>query len=142
MIDYNFEETEELDLNFEIIDNWITSVVNKNNKNVGDITYIFCSDVYLLDINKQYLNHDYYTDIITFNYCERDIISGDIFISIDTVRSNSETYKVSFLNELYRVIIHGVLHLIGYNDKTDNEQDEMTRQENLSLEILNNSLNI
>lgn len=142
MIDYNFEETEELDINYDITNNWISSVINKNNKILGDITYIFCSDDYLLNINKQYLNHDYFTDIITFNYCERDVVSGDIFISIDTVRSNSETYEVSFLNELYRVIIHGILHLLGYNDKTDEEQDEMTRQENLSLEILNNSLNI
>ena len=142
MIDYNFEETEELDINYDITNNWISSVINKNNKILGDITYIFCSDDYLLNINKQYLNHDYFTDIITFNYCERDVVSGDIFISIDTVRSNSETYEVSFLNERYRVIIHGILHLLGYNDKTDEEQDEMTRQENLSLEILNNSLNI
>lgn len=138
MIDFNFEEIDELNIDLEKIENWITRVIKNNKKNVGEITYIFCSDEYLLDINKQYLNHDYFTDIITFNYCEDKIISGDLFISVDTVLDNSKSFGVDFLTELQRVIIHGVLHLIGFDDKTDEDQEEMTRQENLSLELLNN----
>jgi rRNA maturation RNase YbeY len=138
MIDFNFEEIDELDIDLEKIENWISEVIINNNKNVGEITYIFCSDEYLLDINKQYLNHDYFTDIITFNYCEDNTISGDVFISLDTVLDNARTFGVEYLNELNRVIIHGVLHLIGFDDKTDEAQEEMTQQENLSLELLNN----
>lgn len=138
MIDFNFEEIDVPDINFEEAERWITKVIENNNKNVGELTYIFCSDDYLLEINKQYLQHDYFTDIITFNYCEEDTISGDLFISVDTVLDNSKTFGVDFKTELNRVIIHGVLHLIGFDDKCDEDQEEMTRQENLSLELLNN----
>jgi len=137
MIEFNFEDIDEPNINIDYISEWIKQVIELNNKNVGELTYIFCSDEYLLDINKQYLNHDYYTDIITFNYCEQDIISGDLFISLDTVLDNSKTFGVSYESELHRVIIHGILHLIGFDDKTDESQEEMTRQENLSLELLN-----
>lgn len=137
MIDFNFEEIDKPNINLEEIEKWINKVIEYNNKNVGELTYIFCSDKYLLDINKQYLNHDYFTDIITFNYCDERTISGDVFISLDTVLDNANTFGVSFDNELNRVIIHGILHLIGFDDKTDIDQDEMTRQENLSLELLN-----
>lgn len=138
MIDFNFEEIDVPNINLEEAERWITQVIEKNNKNVGELTYIFCSDEYLLEINKQYLQHDYFTDIITFNYCEEDTISGDLFISVDTVLDNSKTFGVDFETELNRVIIHGVLHLIGFDDKCDEDQEEMTRQENLSLELLNN----
>lgn len=113
---------------------WISNVITFHKKQLGELNYIFCSDEYILDINNQYLKHDYYTDIITFNYVENDVISGDIFISVDTVKSNSDLYNNSnFKEELDRVIIHGVLHLIGFNDKTDSEQLEMTKQENIAL---------
>jgi len=138
MIDFNFEEIDAIDIKLVEAERWITQVIEKNNKNVGELTYIFCSDEYLLEINKQYLQHDYFTDIITFNYCEGDTISGDLFISVDTVLDNANTFGVDYLTELNRVIIHGVLHLIGFDDKCDEDQEEMTRQENLSLELLNN----
>ncbi|MGB5989898.1 MAG: rRNA maturation RNase YbeY [Marinifilaceae bacterium] len=138
MIDFNFEEIDAIDIKLEEAERWITQVIEKNNMNVGELTYIFCSDEYLLEINKQYLQHDYFTDIITFNYCEGDTISGDLFISVDTVLDNAKTFGVDYLTELNRVIIHGVLHLIGFDDKCDEDQEEMTRQENLSLELLNN----
>jgi len=137
MIDFNFEEIDKPNINLELVEKWINKVVRSNNKSVGDLPYIFCSDEYLLEINKEYLNHNYFTDIITFNYCEGDVVSGDIFISVDTVLDNANTFDVSFDNELNRVIIHGILHLIGFDDKTDEDQEEMTRQENISLELLN-----
>lgn len=99
----------------------------------GDISVIFCSDKYLLEINKEYLNHDYYTDIVTFNYVKDSIISGDLFISIDRVRENAETFSSKFVVELYRVVFHGVLHLIGYKDKTEAEQKQMRNKEDYYL---------
>lgn len=102
-------------------------------KKTGDIAYIFCSDERILEINKQYLQHDYYTDIITFDYSEDNIISGDIFISIDTVKSNSLDFGSDFETELLRVIIHGILHLCGQDDKSPELRMEMTRKENEAL---------
>lgn len=115
---------------------WLTKIITKEKKITGNISYIFCSDEHLLTINKEYLNHDYYTDIITFDYTENVIISGDIFISLDRIRDHAKEYEVTFENELYRVIAHGVLHLIGYNDKTDEDQDLMTKMENESLSLV------
>lgn len=115
---------------------WIKEIALSHNKEVGDIAYIFCSDAYILNINKEYLNHDYYTDIITFDYSEEGQIAGDIFISIDTVKSNAEQFNASFDEELYRVIIHGILHLCGINDKTPEEQEIMTQEENNALKRL------
>ena len=112
---------------------WIKSVAENYNKKIGDISYVFCSDAKILDVNKEYLKHDYYTDIITFDYSDGSTISGDIFISIDTVRSNSEQFATDYNDELHRVIIHGVLHLCGINDKTDEEQNYMTQCENSAL---------
>ena len=112
---------------------WIKSVANKYKKNVGEIAYIFCSDKKILEVNKQYLQHDYYTDIITFDYCEGDTISGDLFISLDTVRSNSEMVGATYEQELYRVIIHGILHLCGINDKAPGEREIMEAAENKAL---------
>lgn len=115
------------------INAWITETAAGYNRKVGDVAYIFCSDEKILEINKQYLNHDYYTDIITFDYSEGSLISGDIFISIDTVKTNSEEFKVSFEAELKRILIHGILHLCGQDDKTPELRFEMTEKENLAL---------
>ncbi|MDR3142747.1 MAG: rRNA maturation RNase YbeY [Tannerellaceae bacterium] len=119
-----------------IVSSWIKEVVSLFEKKTGDISYIFCPDEKILEINKQYLNHDYYTDIITFDYSEKNIISGDIFISIDTVRSNSERYKTLYPEELHRTIIHGVLHLCGIEDKGPGEREIMENYENKALLLL------
>lgn len=114
---------------------WIVAVIENEGKKLGEINYVFCSDEYLLKMNIEHLNHDTYTDIITFNYCEQDVISSDIFISIDRVKENASTFSVSFVDELDRVIIHGVLHLLGYNDKTEEEQEQMTLKEDFYLSL-------
>ena len=106
-------------------------------KLVGDINIIFCSDDYLYEMNKIYLNHDYYTDVITFPYNIGNKIEGDIFISIDRVKDNAQIYSTTFDNELSRVIIHGILHLIGFNDKSEEEQKQMREQEDICLKKLN-----
>lgn len=103
---------------------------------MGDINFIFTTNGKILEVNRQYLSHDYFTDIITFNYNDSRVIAGDIYISIDTVRTNASIYHVTFNDELYRVIIHGILHLVGYNDKSNAEQKEMTTAEDLYLKIL------
>lgn len=112
---------------------WIFSFVADYKKAVSEVSYVFCSDSYLLAMNKEHLDHDFFTDIITFNYNVGNTISGDIFISIDTVRDNAKEFKTTFADELRRVMAHGVLHLCGFNDKTDAEQIEMTKQENECL---------
>ncbi|MDR2293091.1 MAG: rRNA maturation RNase YbeY [Prevotellaceae bacterium] len=109
---------------------WITNVVESENKNIGDINYIFCSDKYLLNINKKYLHHNCFTDVITFDFCEGSKISGDIFISIDSVRANASKYRQLFIEELYRVMIHGILHLCSYDDSTKSEIALMRSKEN------------
>lgn len=114
--------------------NWIKFAVEREKFQCGDLSFIFCSDDYLLKINREYLDHDYYTDIITFNYVEGKVISGDIFISVDRVRDNARQFDVSFENELNRVIIHGVLHLIGFDDKDESLQQVMRNKENEYLE--------
>ncbi len=124
-----------------LIKSWIKDVVSDiSNKSieVGDLNIVFCSDNYLLSVNKEFLKHNYYTDIITFNYNHGNVISGDLLISIDTVRANSVEYNVSFDEELKRVIIHGVLHLLGYDDATNEEKIEMTSMENYALDLLLN----
>lgn len=127
--DFNFEEP-------DIYINWVNAVIEEFNKNTGNISYIFASDKYIRDINVKYLNHDYNTDVITFDYSEDNIISGDIFISIETVQKNADEYQVSFENELQRVMIHGVLHLLGYKDSTDEQKHEMRKAENDCLGML------
>jgi len=109
---------------------WIRGVVGEEKSKTGDLTFVFCSDNYLLQINNQYLSHDYFTDVITFDYTEEDRVSGDIFISIDRVKDNAKNLKIPFQEELHRVIIHGVLHLLGYKDKTTDEIKVMRRKEN------------
>lgn len=115
---------------------WIKQVSAAHGYKVGEVAYIFCGDVKILEVNKQYLNHDYYTDIITFDYTENKVISGDIFISLDTVRSNAETFGSTYETELFRVIIHGILHLCGINDKGEGEREIMERHENEALALL------
>ena len=120
------------------IKNWINNSIEQEQLQKGEINYIFTSDKYLLEVNKEYLSHNYYTDIITFNYCEENIINGDIFISIDTVKNNSKRFNVSFTEELHRVMINGVLHLLGYDDHSDEEKIEMREKENYYLDRLKN----
>lgn len=112
---------------------WIRSVASEYGKSVGDIAYIFCNDEKILEVNREYLNHDYYTDIITFDYCEDNRISGDLFISLDTVRSNAEEQGTEYEDELFRVIIHGILHLCGIDDKGPGEREIMEAAENKAL---------
>lgn len=119
-----------------IINSWIKSTISSHHKKCGEISFIFTSDEQILEVNRQYLQHDYFTDIITFNYNNGDVVSGDIYISVDTVSSNAAIYNVTFQEELHRVIIHGILHLLGFNDKTKTQQKQMTEKENLNLKIL------
>lgn len=115
---------------------WIKAVAATYGKKVGEIAYIFCDDEKILEVNRQYLQHDYYTDIITFDYTEDNVISGDLFISLDTVRSNSEEQGTTYEEELRRVIIHGILHLCGINDKGPGERELMEQAENKALSLL------
>lgn len=122
-------ETDFLLENTESFIRWIKNVILEENKELGEVNYIFCDDKYLLGKNIKYLDHDTLTDIITFNYCEGDIISSDIMISIERVMENSSIFENSFSEELNRVMIHGILHLIGYNDKTDGEKEIIRKKE-------------
>jgi len=123
-------------LNRKLIRNWLDYVVSNEQHKLGEIGIIFCSDDYLLKINKEFLNHDYYTDIVTFNYVEGNIISGDIFISLDRIIENAKEYNVEFENELLRIIVHGILHLLGFDDKGEILKNEMTIKENQYLECI------
>lgn len=125
-------------LDFPLIGRWLADVAAAHGKIMGPVTYIFCDDDAILDVNRQFLNHDYYTDIITFDYSHGDRISGDIMISLDTVRSNAEKFGVPYFRELLRVIIHGVLHLVGINDKGPGEREIMEAAEDAALSIYNN----
>ena len=114
---------------------WVKAVAQSYNKRVGEVAYIFVDDEKILEVNRQYLQHDYYTDIITFDYCEGDVISGDLFISLDTVRSNAGQMGVAYEQELDRVIIHGILHLCGIDDKGPGEREIMEANENAALSL-------
>ena len=114
---------------------WLKLVAESEIRRLGDISVIFCSDNYILDVNLKYLQHDYFTDIITFDYCEGDTLSGDLFISVDSVRENAAFYGVEFADELNRVIVHGILHLIGYDDHTEKDKKEMRAKENYYLSL-------
>lgn len=114
---------------------WIKQVAESYGKKVGEIAYIFVDDAKILEVNQQYLQHDYYTDIITFDYSEGNTISGDLFISLDTVRTNAEGLKCAYEDELHRVIIHGILHLCGINDKGPGEREIMEAAENKALSM-------
>ncbi len=135
MISY-FSEDIDFNLKNKRLNNrWLNLVAESEIKRVGDISVIFCSDGYLLDINKRYLQHDYFTDIITFDYTEGDRLSGDLFISVDTVRANAEEYGSDFEQELCRVMVHGVLHLIGYDDHTPDDIALMRSKEDYYLSL-------
>ena len=132
MIAFEYLKTEDIT---EINQNkkWLNQVISNEDKEEGDITYIFCDDDYLLEKNIRFLNHNTLTDVITFDYCEGNSVSGDIFISIERVKENSKVFKVDFLTELNRVMVHGLLHLLGYKDKTERESNLMRKKENYYL---------
>ena len=128
------------DIKFEfksklLTNRWLKMVAESEIRKISDINVIFCSDNYILDVNMKYLQHDYFTDIITFDYCEGDRLSGDLFISIDSVRENSQFYGTSFADELNRVIVHGVLHLIGYDDHSEADIATMRAKEDYYLSL-------
>ena len=138
MIRY-FKEDTKFEFKSRALNNkWLKMVAESEIRRIGDINIIFCSDNYILDINQKYLQHDYFTDIITFDYCEGNKLSGDLFISIDTVKANAEEYGEGFERELNRVMVHGVLHLIGYDDHSDSDQAEMRSKENYYLSLREN----
>ncbi len=135
MVSYFFEDTDFKFKNRRLNNMWLKMVAESEIKNLGALSIIFCSDNYILDINQRYLQHDYFTDIITFDYCEGNTLSGDLFISVDSVRENSIFYNVDFETELNRVIVHGLLHLIGYDDHTEDDIKVMREKENYYLDI-------
>ena len=131
---------EDIDFKFKgkaLNNQWLRMVAGSEVRRVGDISIIFCSDNYILDVNMRYLQHDYFTDIITFDYCEGDRLSGDLFISIDSVRENALYYGAEFADELNRVMVHGLLHLIGYDDHTEDEKKVMRAKEDYYLSLRN-----
>ena len=136
MITYNAEDISMPAIRKREMNAWIKAVAQKYGRRVGDIGYMFVSDEKILEVNRQYLGHDYYTDIITFDYDEGDRINGDIVISLDTVATNAEQYGKTYEDELHRVIIHGILHLCGINDKGPGEREIMEAAENEALAML------
>lgn len=128
MISFNYETDFEL-TNEPQFEKWISAIIESENKKVGDISYIFCDDEYLLQINQQYLNHDTLTDIISFDYTIGNEISGDIFISVERVKENAIEFNVDFNNEIKRVMAHGILHYCGYKDKTESDEKTMRLKE-------------
>lgn len=135
MISYYFQDTDFTFRDRRKTNEWLKLAAESEIRRIGDISIIFCSDNYVLDINQKYLQHDYFTDIITFDYCEGDRLSGDLFISVDSVRENSVEFGTEFKDELNRVIIHGLLHLIGYDDHTDGDVKMMRSKENYYLSL-------
>ena len=144
MITYNAEGVKMPNVRRRELSAWIRRVAATYGKRVGEVGYLFCDDEKILEVNREYLRHDYYTDIITFDYCEGDLLNGDLVISLDTVRSNSEMFDKEYDTErfsspyeaeLYRVIIHGILHLCGLNDKGPGEREQMEAAENAALAL-------
>ena len=133
MIDFQFIDTKSA----SIINNkgWLKKVISNEGKKIGEIVFVFCSDDFLLEKNIQFLNHETLTDVITFDYCDGDVISGDILISVDRVEENSKIFNVKFFNELDRVMLHGLLHLLGYGDKNKRDSKIMRAKENFYLSI-------
>lgn len=136
MITYNSENIKMPRLKRRETSAWIETVAATYDRRIGEIGYMFVDDEKILEINREYLGHDYYTDIITFDYDESDVLNGDIVISVDTVRSNAEQFGKSFDDELHRVIIHGILHLCGINDKGPGERELMEAAEDKALALL------
>ena len=133
MVTFNAQNTTLPDLDTAAVKQWLADVARSYGKRLGDINYVFTDDDTILTMNRQFIGHDYYTDHIGFDYCEGSILSGDIYISLDTVRTNAELYAPSYDHELHRVIIHGLLHLIGLQDKTPEERASMEAAENDAL---------
>ena len=133
MITYNAYSEAMPELDTTATTAWIARVAEKHGKRIGNVNYIFCTDDEILDVNRQYLRHDYYTDIITFDYCAHGILSGDIYISLDTVASNAEGLQKDPVEELHRVLIHGILDLVGINDKGPGEREIMEHAEDEAL---------
>ncbi len=140
MISYHTEDIKKPNICTRRTSAWVKKIAASHGKTIGEIAYIFCSDPYILEVNKQYLQHDYFTDVITFDYTEGNKISGDIFISLDTVQSNAEQFGVDFYEELERVIIHGILHLCGFKDKEEAEEAQMREEENKAISSLEKPL--
>ena len=135
MVSY-FQEGIRFELKGKALNNrWLKMVAESEVKKLGPLSIIFCSDNYILDINMKYLQHDYFTDIITFDYCEGDTVSGDLFISIDSVRENALHYDVKFEDELDRVMVHGLLHLIGYDDHNPEDTAVMRQKEDYYISV-------
>lgn len=134
MINFNYETDYQLDSE-NTYSNWISKIVGTEDGEVVQLDYIFCDDAYLLEINMKYLEHDTYTDIITFDYTDGKNISGDVFISIDRVKENAKTFSVSFDTELRRVMAHGILHLLGYGDKSEDKAVIMRAKEDEKMEL-------
>ena len=136
MITYNVIDVKMPEISHRETTKWVRAVAASYGKRVGEVAYVFCNDDKILEVNRQYLKHDYFTDIITFDYCEGDMLSGDSFISLDTVRTNAELFHKTYDDELHRVIIHGILHLVGINDKGPGEREIMEAAENKALDLL------
>lgn len=135
MITYSAENVKMPSIKKREVTKWIRAVAATYGRTVGEVGYLFCDDEKILEVNREYLQHDYYTDIITFDYDEGNEINGDLVISLDTVRTNAELFGKTYEEELYRVIIHGILHLCGINDKGPGEREIMEAEENKALEI-------
>ena len=138
MIDYQYVENQELS-NIDNISLWLNNVIEEEGKQTGELVYVLCKDDYLLKKNIQFLNQDMLTDVITFDYCKGEIINGDILISTERVNENAKIYKVNYLTELHRVMVHGLLHLLGYNDKNEKDIRTMREKENYYLNKFINS---
>lgn len=136
MITYNTENVSMPNIRRRDTSAWIKQVAQTYGKTIGEVGYLFVDDEKILEVNREFLQHDYFTDIITFDYCEGNTLNGDIVISLDTVKTNAEKYKKTYSDELHRVIIHGILHLCGINDKGKGEREKMERAENAALAML------
>jgi len=135
VIEFEFEEITPFSFVEDSVIEWVNSSIENENKISGDICFIFCNDSYLLNVNQKYLDHDFFTDVITFDYSVSNIVSGDIFISVDRVEENSKQYRVSFDYEMRRIMVHGVLHLVGYTDKSEEDKIIMTSKEDEYLNL-------
>lgn len=135
-ITWNTENVNLPDLDVRLMEKWLAEVARSHGKILGQLCYVFCDDETILKVNREFLNHDYYTDIITFDYSRRKLVSGDMYISLDTVASNAEGIGASYETELYRVIVHGLLHLCGINDKGEGEREIMEAYEDAALLVL------
>lgn len=139
LIQWNADGVELPAIDYQCIEMWLAEVAREHSRILGPLTYIFCNDEKIIEVNRQFLNHDYYTDIITFDYTHGRRVSGDMFISLDTVVTNAELVGADYNTELHRVIVHGLLHLCGIDDKGPGEREIMEAHENCALELLNSS---